>query len=99
MSHRYSLLIAITLAGLAGCASDGTRLPTLAYGDPRAERLAAEYHDPLPEQDIGPYTSARPRGFEHARSEPRRTLEGNSKVPFRSGAAYRGTSFSNTVQD
>jgi hypothetical protein len=49
-------------------------MPSLAYGDPRAERRAYDYHDPLPEGNVGPLVE-RPRAAMIQRSEPRRTLE------------------------
>ncbi|HTI51042.1 MAG TPA: hypothetical protein VL475_08825 [Planctomycetaceae bacterium] len=72
--------LAIRFAGLsalllAGCVSSGnTRLPTLAYGDPKAERRSYAYQDPLPEGDVGPLVE-RPRGLDRQRSEPRRAME------------------------
>ena len=76
------LMVRIRLAGcaalLAGCVSpQNTRLPTLGYGDPRAERQSYVYHNPLPERESGPAIE-RPRGFEFQRAEPRRTLERDS---------------------
>lgn len=73
---RMRMAVCLLGLGLSGCINaQNTRLPTLAYGDPRAERQAFTAHDPLPESDIGPPVSDRPRGFELARSEPRRALE------------------------
>ncbi len=43
---------------------------------PAVEKRAFSLHDPLPEQDAGPDTFSRPRGFIDQRSEPRRTVEG-----------------------
>lgn len=59
---------------LAGCMSQHTRMPTLAYGDPSMERRSYEYHNPLPERESGRAIEA-PRGFEFDRSEPRRAIQ------------------------
>ncbi|MSR56148.1 MAG: hypothetical protein EXS05_00505 [Planctomycetaceae bacterium] len=60
---------------LAGCvSSERTRLPTLSYGDPRAERRSFDVHDPYPEQRSGPMVE-RPREMDVQRSEPRRAIE------------------------
>lgn len=59
----------------AGCiSSQNTRMPTLGWGDPRAERASYTYHDPYPERETGPFVE-RPRGADHQRAEPRRTME------------------------
>lgn len=60
---------------LAGCVSqERTRLPTLSYGEPRAERRSFDVHDPYPEQRSGPMVE-RPREMDVQRSEPRRAIE------------------------
>ncbi|MFN0054443.1 MAG: hypothetical protein ACKV0T_19885 [Planctomycetales bacterium] len=60
---------------LAGCVTpQNTRMPTLAYGDPKTERQSYSYHDPLPETMNGPGVE-RPRGAERQRPEPRRAIE------------------------
>lgn len=92
VSRRMKLFGSIAALGfvaLSGCANSQTRLPSLAWSDARAERVAAEYHDPLPETDVGPGTSSRPRGFTTARSEPRRTLESAARVRYPDAAGYR----------
>jgi len=82
------LLLTVVLAPLlSGCISPQyTRLPTLAYGDPRMERRAYEFHDPLPDSDSSPtgsMASVRPRGFDIQRTEQRRALErAYNPVPF-----------------
>jgi len=59
----------------AGCISArDTRLPTLGYRDPRAERQSFNYIDPLPDR-AGPGYQALPRGFDYPRAEPRRAQE------------------------
>lgn len=72
---RVQLVGCASLLLLGGCiSSQNTRMPTLAYGDPKAERRSYDYHDPLPDRDSGPLVE-RPRGAERQRSEPRRTME------------------------
>src|SRR5579872_2451630 len=73
------VLSGIRLAGcaalLAGCITpQNTRLPTLGYGDPRAERQSYTYANPLPDRESGPAIE-RPRGFEFQRAEPVRSQE------------------------
>ena len=66
---------------VAGCISpQNTRLPNLAFGDPRAERATYSYHDPLPERDPGAQMSARPRGFEIPRTQSRQARERNPDI-------------------
>lgn len=91
MRTALSVLALAASLGLSGCVSPNTRLPTFGWTDSRAERIASEYHDPLPESDVGPATSSRPRGFTTARSEPRRTLEGATRIGFPDGS-YRPAS-------
>lgn len=55
--------------------SPQTRLPTLYPRDPRLERRLYEFHDPFPDENLGPETSGRPRSFSVPRTEPRRALE------------------------
>lgn len=79
ISHktRAAGCLALLLAALplAGCiSSQNTRMPSLAYGDPRADRRSYDYHDPLPESQVGPFVE-RPREAVRQRSEPRRTME------------------------
>lgn len=64
----------LALLFLAGCASQNTRMPSLAYGDPRSDRRGYDYHDPYPESNVGPFVE-RPREAVRQRSEPRRTME------------------------
>jgi hypothetical protein len=60
---------------LAGCVSSrDTRLPTLGYRDPRAERASYNYLNPLPDPTVGtPFEQ--PRGFEFQRAQPRRSQD------------------------
>lgn len=74
--QRFSKLIPVTgLLLIAGCVSpQNTRLPSLSYGDPRAERQSYAIHNPLPEREA-PFAGALPPGFDIQRSEATRTRE------------------------
>jgi hypothetical protein len=62
---------------LAGCISpQNTRLPTLGYRDPRAERNS-EYLNPLPDS-TGAMIYEQPRGFEYPRAQPRRAQDNSA---------------------
>lgn len=75
VSVRIRFAAGMSLLLLAGCvSSQNTRMPSLAYGDPRSDRRGYDYHDPYPESRVGPYVE-RPSGAERQRSEPRRTME------------------------
>lgn len=77
--HRSSPfhIAVLCCVAMAGCAADpGTRLPTIAANDPNQERASYQLHDPLPEYDTGPFgSSGRPRGFDVARSGPRKAVD------------------------
>lgn len=62
------------VAAIGGCRTDQTRLPTLGWGDTKAEARSYNYVDPLAEQENGPFVE-RPRGFDRQRTEPRRTQQ------------------------
>lgn len=93
---------------VSGCFSAETvRMPDLLQGRLPSQHAATqrrdfEKHDPLPSEDIGPFTDTRPRSFRIQRALPRRAVENmpyNSLLP--SGSAPRTTSpiveFPNTV--
>jgi hypothetical protein len=42
------------------------------------EKQSYRIHDPFPDEDLGPDTMTRPRGFVEPRSEPRKILESRS---------------------
>lgn len=77
--HRSSPfhIAVLCCVAMTGCAADpGTRLPTIAANDPNQERASYQLHDPLPEYDTGPFgSSGRPRGFDVARSGPRKAVD------------------------
>jgi hypothetical protein len=75
MTANKLLSTAATLCLCAGCITpSNTRLPTLGFGDPKAERQSYLAHNPLPDTEE-PFAGGNPRGFEHQRSEPVRTRE------------------------
>ncbi len=70
------------------------------------QRENFEVHDPLPSEDIGPFTDTRPRSYNIQRAVPRRAKDnyfapGLERAP-QSGIAPRGTSstaeFPNSVE-
>jgi hypothetical protein len=73
---RTPLLLLVLILLCCGCATPWTtRLPTLAFGSPRAEKRAYERHDPFPVEELGPDTQTRPRGFIEPRTEERKAME------------------------
>lgn len=52
-----------------------TRLPTLNTPPAPVEKQSYSIHDPFPDEDLGPDTMSRPRGFNEPRAEPRKILE------------------------
>lgn len=75
LSFRVGACVALLMAGCV--TAENTRMPSLAYNpDTRAERRSYDYHDPLPEGNVGPLVE-RPREAMRQRSEPRRTMEHN----------------------
>lgn len=77
MSRWWSKAVGGGLVCLvAGCAHGGnTRLPVLDPPDPDIEKQSYRFHDPYPDEDVGPETSHRPREFVRQRTEPRRAAE------------------------
>lgn len=59
----------------AGCMSYWTQMPTFQHGDPQLEKRGYERFDPFPDEDLGPDTMTRPRGFMEQRTMPRRAIE------------------------
>jgi|GEM_PF-1100181 len=85
--HVIAVAGLLMLATLTGCAYDPRRfkLPEVWPRHPEVERRAAEYHDPFPDDAIGPTADSRPRGFGRQRSETRRAADLRS-VHFLDGA-------------
>ncbi len=83
----FASLWLFVVGPLSGCAYDPRRfrLPEVWPRHPEIERRAAEYHDPFPDDAIGPPADSRPRGFGRQRSETRRAADLRS-VHFLDGA-------------
>jgi hypothetical protein len=61
---------------VCGCLTpNNTRLPTLDTPPPPVEKRSYSIHDPFPDEELGPDTMTRPRGFNEPRAEPRKILE------------------------
>ena len=59
-----------------GCLTPfNTRLPTIDTPPAPVEKRSYSIHDPFPDEELGPDTMTRPRGFNEPRAEPRKTLE------------------------
>lgn len=80
-SGHHSLLrlaIALTVAtALGGCAYDPKKfqLPRLWPRHPEIERRLADFHDPFPDDALGPESTGRPPGFFRQRTLTRRTSD------------------------
>ena len=73
-----SLLVAAgVVLSFSGCVLDPrfVRLPELMPRHPAIEQRAAEYHDPFPDESIGPSTGNRPLGFHRQRTPARRAAD------------------------
>lgn len=61
---------------LCGCAGDPyLKVPSLAPRSASAERRASQYHDPFPDDQMGPKTFSRPRDFQVPRTTTRQSSE------------------------
>jgi len=72
------LSVALILATTgSGCLLDTrfVQMPQLMPRHPATEHRAAEYHDPYPDESIGPSTGSRPLGFKRQRAEARRAAD------------------------
>src|SRR5690606_38402353 len=57
-------LLGVGSAAVCGCVNPmNTRLPTVATPPPPVEKRSYDIHDPFPDEDLGPDTMTRPRGF------------------------------------
>lgn len=64
---------------VCGCISPfNTRLPTVDTPPAPVEKQSYRIHDPFPDEELGPDTMTRPRGFNEPRAEPRKILESQS---------------------
>ncbi len=66
MFAKRLMLAAAAACWLTGCLSRDPylRTPQLMPRHPAAEREAAEFHDPFPDENMGPAISGRPPGFQ-----------------------------------
>ncbi len=70
------LICGIGCVGISGCVNQGnTRLPTIDTPPSLVEKQSYRLHDPFPEEDLGPDTMTRPRGFTQPRAQPRKNQE------------------------
>lgn len=75
-SNFSRLFAALLCCSMVGCLSPmTTRLPTFVNGDPRREGRAFEFHDPLPDPNIGPDLGIRPPDFNLPRTRARQGAE------------------------
>lgn len=75
--NRPGLLFILLIPILSGCRYDPKRfqLPELQARHPEVGRRVSEYHDPYPDDTLGPGTNSRPRGFDRQRTATRRAAE------------------------
>ena len=60
---------------LVGCGLPETRYLTCIPRPPAIEAQSYDLHDPFPDEDLGPATYTRPRGFMQPRTESRKNLD------------------------
>ena len=74
--RKFSVALILVTTG-SGCLLDTrfVQMPQLMPRHPATEHRAAEYHDPYPDESIGPSTGSRPLGFQRQRSEARRAAD------------------------
>lgn len=85
-------------AALCGCINPyNTRLPTVATPPPPVEKRSYDIHDPFPDEQLGPETYTRPRGFDEPRAEPRKILEGRSLLGLPPGSSTGSFNYPNAV--
>tara|TARA_R110002072_G_scaffold302100_1_gene483937 strand:+ start:117513 stop:117854 length:342 start_codon:yes stop_codon:yes gene_type:complete len=73
---RAALMLVLVFGG-SGCLFDTrfVKMPELVPRHPAMEHRAAEYHDPFPDESIGPSTGSRPLGYNRQRTETRRAAD------------------------
>jgi hypothetical protein len=99
--HQFgsAAVIMIMLSSVSGCLLDSryVKMPELIPRHPALEHRAAEYHDPFPDESIGPSTGTRPLGYTRQRAEARRAadlrgihlLDPSDRLPSTSAAPER----------
>lgn len=72
----FGLLLIAALASFAGCVNPmNTQFPQPFPTNLQAEELSYRFHDPFPDNDIGPSTATRPPSYMQQRSVDRRAAE------------------------
>ncbi|MDA0808576.1 MAG: hypothetical protein O2945_14455 [Planctomycetota bacterium] len=73
---RTALMLVLVFGG-SGCLFDTrfVKMPELMPRHPATEHRAAEYHDPFPDESIGPSTGNRPLGYDRQRTATRRAAD------------------------
>jgi hypothetical protein len=59
----------VLMLAIAGCSTTAVRLPSCQPRPPEAEAKSYTWHDPFPDEEIGPKTFSRPRTFTEPRTE------------------------------
>ena len=73
---RYFGPILAILGGISGCVNPlNTQFPQPFPTSMQAEELSYRFHDPFPDNDIGPQTMTRPPSYMDQRSQERRAAE------------------------
>ena len=68
------LLVAFCVAGLSGCHPQFTRVPDLVPRTTEQDKRLWNYHNPFPDETVGPTVDHRPAGSERQRTMPRQAL-------------------------
>lgn len=83
---------------LSGCVNPfNTRLPTVATPPAPVEKQSYNIHDPFPDEDLGPDTMTRPRGFVQPRAEPRKIQEGRALLGLPPGSSTGSFNYPDAV--
>lgn len=84
---RCCLFAVACLAGLSGCHPQFTRVPDLIPRTAEQDKRLWNYHNPFPDETVGPTVDHRPPGSEIQRTMPRQALEKDS-MTFRPRGAF-----------
>lgn len=70
MGHAMERSVGLVLIlALAGCSTTEVRFPSCQPRPTEVEAKSYTWHDPFPDEEIGPKTFSRPRTFSEPRSE------------------------------
>ncbi|TXT39577.1 MAG: hypothetical protein FD138_42 [Planctomycetota bacterium] len=78
MMLRRHLIAAICCSGLSGCHPQFTRAPDLVPRTQAQDKALWTYHNPFPDETVGPTVDHRPAGSEYQRTMPRQAIEKDS---------------------